>query len=259
MVDLNEETEMQLRSIQKLEGTIEVITGLHIGAGNVEMRIGGTDNPVIKNPVNGQPYIPGSSIKGKMRSLMEWYFNLVDVFSHKPVSFGKPVNYDSIKILEERNDYKRANRARDILMLFGGAPMGSRDEKFLQEIGPSRLSFWDCPLNSNWIESVKQRSISLTEMKMENSIDRITGVALNPRNTERVPAGAHFDFQLTIRNHDDQNDAKIRDLVFKGMKLVELTGLGGSGSRGYGKVKFSKLSLEGENMQAEFDQVSLNQ
>ena len=78
---------MKLTRIQKITGTIELLTGLHIGSGNTEMHIGGTDNPVIKNPVTQQPYIPGSSIKGKMRSLLEWEMGIVSVTDGKPLAF----------------------------------------------------------------------------------------------------------------------------------------------------------------------------
>lgn len=79
---------MQLTDIKKLEGTVELVTGLHIGSGNLEMHIGGTDNPVIKNPINNQPYIPGSSIKGKIRSLLEWQLGVVSATEGKPLGFS---------------------------------------------------------------------------------------------------------------------------------------------------------------------------
>ena len=63
---------MQLIKIQTLEGTLELLSGLRIGASEGEIRIGGVDNQVIRNPINNEPYIPGSSLKGKVRSLLEW-------------------------------------------------------------------------------------------------------------------------------------------------------------------------------------------
>ena len=78
---------MQLTHIRKLEGTITLKTGLHIGAGDTEMRIGGTDNPVVKNPLDNRPYIPGSSLKGKIRSLLEWQLGLVNISGKSPFSF----------------------------------------------------------------------------------------------------------------------------------------------------------------------------
>ncbi len=92
---------------------------------------------------------------------------------------------------------------------------------------------------------MNRRNLLLTETKMENMIDRIQGVAVNPRNTERVPAGATFQFALTIRVHDDED---LTPMVFEGLKLLELTGLGGSGSRGYGKVRFASLTLDRQDV-----------
>ncbi len=60
---------MRLSEMREITGKIILKSGLHVGAGDTEMRIGGTDNPVIKHPHNLEPYIPGSSIKGKVRSL----------------------------------------------------------------------------------------------------------------------------------------------------------------------------------------------
>ena len=123
---------MQLTRITLIKGCIELVTGLHIGAGNEEMQIGGTDNPVVKNPVNRQPYIPGSSIKGKMRSLLEWQAGIVGDTSGKPIGFS-----DASRI----GDEEKRNRAENILKLFGGAPEGTADEVFVRSIGPSRLAF----------------------------------------------------------------------------------------------------------------------
>jgi len=78
---------MKLTKISQIQGQIELVSGLHIGSGNTEMHIGGTDNPVIKNPVNNQPYIPGSSLKGKMRSLMEWRAAVVMETNEKPLGY----------------------------------------------------------------------------------------------------------------------------------------------------------------------------
>jgi CRISPR-associated protein Csm3 len=100
---------------------------------------------------------------------------------------------------------------------------------------------------------MNDRNLLLTENKSENMIDRIRGVAEHPRNTERVPAGARFAFNLTLRVHDD--DTELLPLVWRGLKLLELTGLGGSGSRGYGKVQFTRLDLEGQDVLAKVREV----
>jgi CRISPR-associated protein Csm3 len=238
---------MQLTKIQKLTGQIELVSGLHIGSGNTEIHIGGTDNPVIKNPITQEPYIPGSSIKGKMRSLLEWHLGVVDITQGQPLSFkhlNSPALNDKIK-----------PQAKSLLKLFGGAPDSNNDQALVTEIGPSRLSFWDCALDPTWVTEMRDvKNLPLTETKMENMIDRIRGVAEHPRNTERVPATAKFDFNLTIRVHDDED---LLDTVLQGLKLLELTGLGGSGSRGYGKIKFGKLELDGQAIQELLDHLPL--
>lgn len=235
---------MKLTAIQKLTGTLELVTGLHIGSGNNEMHIGGTDNPVIKHPRTLEPYIPGSSIKGKIRSLLEWELGIV--------TDGGPLGFKHIGKFHGADQ----DRAKDILRLFGGAPEGGgQDMKLVEEIGPTRLSFWDCPLERGWVEEMNRRNLLLTETKMENMIDRIRGVAEHPRNTERVPAGARFEFALTIRRHGGE---ELLPMVWRGLKLLELTGLGGSGSRGYGKVRFIKLELDGQDRLAELEAVRLS-
>lgn len=238
---------MKLTTIEKITGKLELVSGLHIGSGNNEMHIGGTDNPVIKHPLTGEPYIPGSSIKGKIRSLLEWELGVVGVTE------GAPLGFSHIRHLQG----DAQTRAKDILKLFGGAPEGSgRDEVLVKEIGPTRLAFWDCPLERSWVEEMNRRNLLLTETKMENMIDRIRGVAEHPRNTERVPAGARFEFALTVRVHDSEN---LWPTIWRGLALLELTGLGGSGSRGYGKVEFRELKRGDADVRPEVRAVSFTQ
>ncbi len=237
---------MKLIKIQKITGTLELVSGLHIGSGNTEMHIGGTDNPVIKHPLTQQPYIPGSSIKGKMRSLLEWDIGVVGQTD------GKPLGFKHIARLDEAQQ----QAAKQLLSLFGGAPEGTnQNTDLLTEIGPTRLAFWDCSLEPEWVQEMNDRNLLLTENKSENMIDRIRGVAEHPRNTERVPAGARFDFNLTIRIHDTDTD--LLQLVWRGLKLLELTGLGGSGSRGYGKLRFKQLQLEEEDVLVKLQKIRL--
>jgi len=236
---------MKLTAIRKFTGRLELVSGLHIGSGNNEMHIGGTDNPVLKNPITGQPYIPGSSLKGKIRSLLEWKLGVVGQTDGKPLGFR---DIDGVPAVDQ-------HVAKTLLKLFGGAPEGSsQDMPLVQEIGPTRLAFWDCALSKDWVEDMGRRNLLLTETKMENMIDRIRGVAEHPRNTERVPAGATFDFALTLRVHDKED---LLAMVYEGLKLLELTGLGGSGSRGYGKVKFAALQLDGNDVLDQVAAVSL--
>ena len=230
---------MQLTTIKKITGTIVLKTGLHIGGGDTEMRIGGIDNQVAKDPVTGLPYIPGSSLKGKIRSLLEWKLGLVSLDGH-PFSF-KQLKLDQVDA-----------EAGDLLRLFGGAPDKDTDEK-VKKIGPTRLAFWDCQLNAIWkVESLDKRNLLATEAKSENSINRISGTADNPRFTERVIAGTQFDFRLNLKVVDDEN---LMPLLLQGLKLLEADSLGGSGSRGYGKIEFQNLKLDDNTIQAEWDAI----
>ncbi len=54
----------------KISGEIETVTGMHIGGNEIGLAIGGADNTIIRNGLDGRPYVPGSSLKGKMRCLL---------------------------------------------------------------------------------------------------------------------------------------------------------------------------------------------
>ena len=214
---------MKLVDIKEITGTIQLKSGLHIGAGDTEMRIGGTDNPVVKHPHTNEPYIPGSSLKGKTRSLLELSSGLMGMTD------GAPLGVKHYK----RLDGKDKKTCKAILSLFG-ASGADADEK--NEIGMTRLSFADAPLSETWKEKALAGHLAFTEVKSENSINRIKGTAQNPRFTERVPAETEFSFTITLKVME--GDVGIEDLLFKGLKLLEQDALGGSGSRGYGKIKF---------------------
>ena len=228
---------MQLTNIHILEATLILETGLHIGGGDSEIHIGGIDNEVIKHPVSGEPYIPGSSLKGKIRSLLEWKSGAV-----QEAPLGK-TEYD-----RAQNEQQQAVKA--ILQLFGISG-DTQNEGFQKEIGHTRVSFWDCPLNKDYADRLREDNLPLTEAKSENRINRIAGTAQDPRQTERVPAGARFDFKLTIKEFDGDDEA-LSDTLLQGLKLLEWDSLGGSGSRGYGKVKLQNLRKNGEDISEDF-------
>lgn len=219
---------MKLTNIVEIKAKLVLQTGLHIGAGDSEMHIGGIDNSVIKHPLTQLPYIPGSSLKGKIRTLLEWRSGAVQ---------STPLTLKDVS--------KNPEEVKNILRLFGISGDTKNSEQEVVEIGVSRLSFWDCALNEDWEKAIRDDNQLLTEAKSENTIDRITSTAGNPRQTERVPAGAKFDFKLTLRQFEGDKP-ELLDLVLKGLKLLELDSLGGSGSRGYGKVKFTELTVDGE-------------
>lgn len=214
---------MKLTSIAGIKGTIVLKSGLHIGAGDMEMKIGGVDNAVIKHIHTQMPYIPGSSIKGKVRSLLEMRSGLMGHTGGKPVS---------VKTLHGLSGDQK-HECEKILKLFG---CSGADSDETEKIGPTRVSFADCPINKEWVDGCSVRNLPLTEVKSENSIDRIKGTALNPRFTERVPADAKFDFAVTLKILGDEDD--LLDYLLEGLKLLELDALGGSGSRGYGRIEF---------------------
>ena len=217
---------MKLNNIVEIKATLVLKTGLHIGSGDSEMHIGGIDNAVIKNPITQKPYIPGSSLKGKIRSLLEWRSGEVK---------EKPLSISDIK-------GSNAEMVKDILRLFGVSADSNKEESVLKEIGVARLGFQDCEFTSDWEQYLEENNLSATEAKFENTIDRITSTAGNPRQTERIPAGAKFDFKLTLRQFENDSENLI-DLLLKGLRLLELDSLGGSGSRGYGRVEFQNLTV----------------
>jgi CRISPR-associated protein Csm3 len=232
----------KLTNITMIEATLEVLTGLRIGAGDNEMHIGGVDNTVIKHPLTGSPYIPGSSLKGKMRSLLEWRSGAVkdDPLGAKDLASASATQQAEIK---------------RILQLFGVGGGDAKDaETLVKELGPTRLAFWDCALDPDWEKEVRVNNQLLTEIKSENLINRISGVAEHPRNTERVPAGAKFVFRLSLKKLAG-DDEKLLETVLQGLKLIEHDSLGGSGSRGYGKVAFQNLKIDDEDWTEKFKAV----
>ena len=215
---------MQLIEIKKISGKIILRSGLHIGAGDTEMQIGGTDNPVIKHPHTLEPYIPGSSLKGKVRSLLEMKSGLM------VKTDGSPLQAKHIKDLSG----VQKEEGEKILKIFGSSGADAEENTGL---GPTRVSFADCHLTDDYRKRVREERLTLTEVKSENSIDRIRGVAQNPRFTERVPSGIEFDFSVSLKLLDKKEEELV-DYLLSGLKLLEMDALGGSGSRGYGRIGF---------------------
>jgi len=208
---------MKLHKKIIIKGRIELLTGLHIGDSKENVEIGGVDAPVVRRKDDNQPYIPGSSLKGKIRSLLE---------------IAEGVNADS--------SFRRYPNGCVIPYLFGSAG----DDGL-----PSRIIFRDSYLTDEWAKKLFKSEFTdmpFTELKFENVINRIKGTAEHPRQIERIPAGAQFDVEMIIniitREGDEQealeNEKNFLSLLKKGIKLLEDDYLGGSGSRGYGQVKF---------------------
>jgi len=221
---------MRLVKIYKVTGTITAKSGLRVGAERGEVAIGGIDNPVIRNPLTDEPYIPGSSIKGKMRSLMEWALGLVSAEQDKRNSAHQCDEIDC-----------------PICRVFGSAA-----NQQLPERGPTRLLVRDAHLTEKSREELLQmgqeKGQLYTEAKQEVFIPRLGGDA-NPRTTERVPAGAVFDFELIYKVYDmgdggAMDEQYFDEVVKRALKLLELDALGGHTSRGYGKVSINYKVVE---------------
>lgn len=219
---------MRQIKIKKVVGKIYVKTGLHVGAGNDKVEIGGMDNPIIKNPINREPYIPGSSIKGKLRSAIEWNTGIVAKTGGSVCSCG--------------------SEQCPVCRVFGSANTKSEGSK---DRGPTRLIVRDAVLTKEWSEKFA-KGVSILEDKSENTIDRIQGVASNPRHIERVAPGVEFDFEISYRVIDTGDGGKLdednfKEVVLKGLKILENDYLGGGGTRGNGQIEFKDLQDENGN------------
>lgn len=238
---------MRLSEIKVIKGKIVLKTGLHIGSGNMEMQIGGTENPVIKHPHTNEPYIPGSSLKGKIRSLIEYYYGVVPYCK----GTGGLASAEALNSKDVPEEIKA--HIKNILKVFGSGA-GETDEKLSTELGPTRVSFSDCRLDEDFKNNAEENQWSFIEVKSENRINRITGTAEHPRFIERVPGGAEFDFEVYFKVLDKEDEKLLKEYVLKGLKLLELDSLGGSGSRGYGKIKFE---FEDSDIKNTFKEISL--
>lgn len=218
---------MKLIDITEITGRIILKSGLRIGAGDMEMRIGGVDNPVLKHPHTLEPYIPGSSLKGKVRSLLEMESGLMAFTGGNPVAV-KDLNKNGV-------DGAMKSKGEKILKIFGA---GGSDAEEIANLGPTRVSFADCPLHGAWKEKALAQRLAFTEVKSENAINRIKGVAEHPRFTERVPADSEFTFSVTLKTLDLDAGDDLLHYLLSGLKLLEMDALGGSGSRGYGRIAF---------------------
>lgn len=194
----------------QITGTIEVVTGMHIGGSDAFAAIGAIDSPVIIDPLSRKPIIPGSSLKGKMRALLAKAYNLT--------------------VVNHNDDNDRISR------LFGS----STNDKLMT----SRLIFSDMIL-ANYDELHSKGLDSITEVKFENTINRKTSIA-TPRQIERVIRGSKFELNIIYDVLEDYQDQALDDIkiLVEGMKLLQYDYLGGGGTRGNGKIKFSNVTAD---------------
>jgi CRISPR-associated protein Csm3 len=219
---------MKQTRTKKITGKIMVKAGLHIGGGNDKVEIGGMDDPVIKNPLTREPYIPGSSLKGKMRALLEWKEGKVEKFKGEPCKCEEP--------------------NCPICRVFGCGNSGEQEKARAR--GPSRLIVRDAELTKESKDDFSKGK-PILEDKIENGLNRITAHA-TPRHIERVVPGVTFNLDIVYRIIDmDDNGKKDEDyfnsVVIEGLRLLQNDYLGGGGSRGNGRIEFVDLKDENKN------------
>jgi len=203
-----------------ISGTIEALSGLHIGGNDAGMGLAGSDITVLRNAgrTPPEPFIPGSSLKGKLRSLLE----------KSRGEFGPPT-------IKSRGVAGPTNDPTSVAgMLFGTSYLAQGESG-----NPLRLIVYDCPLNTESAEKLlemKGLERPFTEVKREAAIDRVTAVAAS-REIERVVEGAVFDMNLVVNIYDDDDDGKILKALASTLLMLNDDYLGGHGSRGYGRVK----------------------
>ncbi|CUT03237.1 type III-A CRISPR-associated RAMP protein Csm3 [Candidatus Kryptobacter tengchongensis] len=219
---------MKLVKYIVITGKINVLTGLHIGGSSDIIEIGGMDNPVLKHPLTNEPYIPGSSLKGKIRSLLELSFN---------------------KVNNNGEVHKCDDEKCPICRVFGASP--DKQEEAAKRRGPTRVIFRDAFIDDEYRREMQEKGLTvydIVEEKTENALNRITAKAV-PRKLERVVPGVKFAFEVVYRVFDTgdggETDEKLfGETIMRGMKLLELDCLGGYGSRGSGKIKFEDVEIK---------------
>lgn len=193
-----------------IKAELKLLTGMHIGKSNDFAPIGAVDSVIITDPLTKQPIIPGSTLKGKLRTMLA-------------------------KLETEGPVLKNHNQDNEIIKRLFGASK--------PEIVESRLQFYDIFLNNAEELKNKETDLLYTEIKFENTINRTTAVA-NPRQLERVPAGAKFAFKLVYNCEDEEDLQEDIENLAKALKMIQLDYIGGSGTRGYGKITFADFKVE---------------
>ena len=214
---------MRKTGYHEITGVIHCLSGLRVGGSDELLQIGGTDLTCIKHPVTLKPYIPGSSIKGKMRSEQEQRLGKFGAGGTEPCGCART---DCL-----------------VCRVFGP------HKKARHDLGPTRIVVRDAACTQG----------GETELKSENVINRKTGAALHPRKVERVVAGSDFslrigiqvwdlDEQITYKNKDKQDQkggVALVEFVKDGLRALQQTGLGSGISKGSGEIEFRDLKLDG--------------
>lgn len=234
-----------------IRGDIEATTGLHVGGGEGALTIGGVDAPVIRDPISNRPYIPGSSLRGKMRSLTEKLHGLSQTFAVSRMR-GKEVYIHVCQMgldsreLRKLSEEKYQQEVEAFHQRFNECPVcpifGATGDQPIPH--PTSLVVRDVSLSEDSAGLLERAKTDLpySEIKWEATIDRVTSAAV-PRQIERVPAGAIFDnFEMVYSIYDKAGLGHL-PRVLEAMQLLEDDYLGGLGSRGGGKVRFINLRI----------------
>lgn len=241
------ETYRKIHGKIEMSGDLECLTGLHIGASRENMEIGALDSPVVRDPLTQEPYIPGSSLKGKLRALLEKaHFDLLPnrdggsgISRHECSGWQGGENYN--KNYNMNISYPGVLNC-PVCRLFGSTGSGQDSDNY-----QSRLKVRDLNLvNRKELENI-ETGLFLTEWKFENSIDRITSAA-NPRNIERIPKGARFKFAFVYDVEDKETLHADMENLELATRLLHDDSLGGHGSRGYGQVKLQIEKIEARSL-----------
>ena len=213
---------MKLEKTIRYTGEMELLSGLAIKGANNDLNIGGADSEVIKNPITKMPYIPGSSLKGKIRSLLE-------------LKYGKTGDERKQGQIIQGSTPCKCGRKDCFVCTIFGAHMNPGAAS-----APTRIIVRDCNLTRDSLELIKNLPLDsgFLEEKSENIINRKDGTAGSPRIMERVPAGLKFEVEIILQIFEGDSEQNMKDKVEEGLSLLESSYLGGSGSRGYGQVKF---------------------
>ena len=207
--------------VVEMKFEIELLDGMRIGGAGGGLEIGGVDPNLmaIRDPVSEQPYIPGSSLKGKLRSTIEKEHGLVGA-DGKPCGCGRAVCASCSVFGAHMNT--KANSGR----------LTVRDARFTEEYA------------AQWRKR-RTDGLPVYEVKTENIIDRNRGAALHPRTHERVPAGALFQVELVLRVFEgDDSERMVKDLKNALAIIQRFDSLGAGGSRGSGRVAFRNFREE---------------